>query len=308
MPQYRVSSQLNSPNDQFSDVEKDAVVRTTTRESRKSGRPLTSNPIILLLDLLTSKTRTQPSHLPPIPAPDGGLHPWLVVIFTHLVGFSTWGFLNTFGILQTYYAATLSLPPSTVSWIGSIQAFFLFFSATFSGRLTDAGYFHQTFCLGTVIHLLGIFGASFSTTYWQLFLSHGVCCGIGGGLIFCPALSVCATYFKKRQPLVMALCAAGTSTGGLVYAAVLQQLMPRLGFAWSMRVVGFIIAASLIPANFIIRPRRMKRSKGPIVEWSAFQDKQYSLFTVGMFFVMTGMWFPVYFVSFSLQFMLGLHA
>lgn len=30
------------------------------------------------------------------------------------------GYINSFGLFQTYYASTLDLPPSTISWIGSV--------------------------------------------------------------------------------------------------------------------------------------------------------------------------------------------
>jgi hypothetical protein len=45
----------------------------------------------------------------------------------------------------------LNRPPSDISWIGSIQVFLLFFIGTFTGRLTDAGYFRQVFMVGSFI-------------------------------------------------------------------------------------------------------------------------------------------------------------
>ena len=59
------------------------------------------------------------------------------------------GFINSFGVFQTYYVTALSRPPSDIAWIGSIQVFLLFFIGTFTGRLTDAGYFRQVFLVGS---------------------------------------------------------------------------------------------------------------------------------------------------------------
>lgn len=114
------------------------------------------------------------------PPPDGGIKAWTVVAMCHLAGFNTWGFLNSFGVLQSYYVAHLDRLPSEISWIGSVQAFMLFFISAFSGRLSDAGYFHQTLSIGTMLQLLGVFSASFGNNYWQLALSQGACVGIGG--------------------------------------------------------------------------------------------------------------------------------
>jgi MFS family permease len=231
------------------------------------------------------------------PPPDGGLEAWTITIMAHMAGFNTFGFVNAYGVLQTYYVSHFDLPPSTVSWIGSLSAFLMFFISTFSGRLTDAGYFHQTILLGTVLQLLGFFAASFAKTYWQVLLAHGVCIGVGGGLIFIPAISLVGTYFTKRRSLALAICAVGNSFGGLIFSAVLQSLLPKLGYGWAMRVCGFVIMGSMIPANFLLKPRRIKRNRAPLIEWNAFKEPIYACFSAGMFFCMVGMWIPVFYVS-----------
>lgn len=54
--------------------------------------------------------------------------------------------MNAFGVFQTYYVDFLGRPDSDISWIGSIQIFLTWSMGTFSGRLTDAGYFRSVFC------------------------------------------------------------------------------------------------------------------------------------------------------------------
>ena len=231
------------------------------------------------------------------PPPDGGLQAWTITIMAHMAGFNTFGFVNAYGVLQTYYVSRFDLPPSTISWIGSLSAFLMFFISTFSGRLTDAGYFHQTLLFGTSLQLFGFLAASFAKTYWQVLLAHGVCIGVGGGLIFIPALSLVGTYFTKRRSLALAICAVGNSFGGLIFSAILQSLLPKLGYGWAMRVCGFVIMGTMVPANFLLKPRRIKRNKAPLIEWSAFGEPIYACFSVGMFFCMVGMWSPVFYVS-----------
>jgi hypothetical protein len=142
------------------------------------------------------------------------------VALGHLVLMNTWGFINSFGVFQTYYVTALNRPPSDVSLVGSIQVFLLFFIGTFTGRLTDAGYFRSVFLIGSFLGTFGIFMASLSTTYWQLFLAQGVCCGLGNGFLLCPALSLLSTYFSKKRSLAIGLAAAGSGTGGMVFPAI----------------------------------------------------------------------------------------
>lgn len=231
------------------------------------------------------------------PPPDGGLLAWTIVALATSVGFNTFGFLNACGVLQTHYTETLNLPPSSISWIGSIQAFLQLFMSAFSGRLTDAGYFHQILFIGTAIQLAGVFAAASATTYWQILLSHGVCVGLGGGLILCPSFSLVGTYFAKRRALALSICAIGNSAGGLVFAAILQNMIARAGFAWAMRTCGFVMASTLIPANFLLRPRAIERRPAALFEWSAFGEPAYGLFAAGMFLSFVGQWVPVFYVS-----------
>lgn len=231
------------------------------------------------------------------PPPDGGVRAWATVALCHMALFTTFGFVQSYGVLQTHYVSALDLPASTVSWIGSLSACLMLVMATFSGRLTDAGYFHQTLAVGTFLQLLGYFTAASAKTYWQLLLSHGVCIGLGDGLVFCPCMSIVGTYFSKHRSLALAICSIGNSVGGLVFAAILQNMIPAVGFPWAMRTCAFIVMASVVPANLILRPRVLKSQDAPLVELRAFTELTYCLFALGMFFTFLGMWVPVFYVS-----------
>jgi MFS family permease len=193
------------------------------------------------------------------PPPDGGLRAWTIVLMSHLAGFNTFGFLNAYGVLQSYYVSSLSLPPSTISWIGSLQAFLLLFVSFLSGRLTDAGYFQHLLVAGTLVNLIGFISLSFSTQYYQILLSQGVCIGLGGGMVFCPSMSIVGTYFDKKRSMALAVVAIGNSIGGLVFAAILQNCIPRYGFGWAMRICGIVAMCGLVPACLLMKERGIKR-------------------------------------------------
>lgn len=108
------------------------------QEGAEEGRGGRSSGVFGLADRVISRT-TSKSSFNPGPPPDGGLRAWTSVAAGHLVIMNTWGYINSFGVFQTYYATELGLPPATISWIGSIQVFLLFFIGTFTGRITDAG-------------------------------------------------------------------------------------------------------------------------------------------------------------------------
>ncbi|PLB49677.1 MFS general substrate transporter [Aspergillus steynii IBT 23096] len=231
------------------------------------------------------------------PPPDGGFHAWSQVLWSHFTVCNAWGYVTTFGVFQTYYTQKLNASPSAISWIGSVQVFLLFSLGAFSGRMSDAGYFKAVWGSGALLTLIGIFMASLSTEYWQVFLSQGLCLGIGSGLMFCPILSLLPTYFSKNRSLAIGLAATGSSTGGLVFPAVVDNLLPRIGFPWTMRILGFLTLAMLTPSFIFLKPRMPPRKGGPIVEWNAFREFSYLMFSLGMFLVFWGLYVAFFYIS-----------
>jgi MFS family permease len=226
---------------------------------------------------------------------------WTQAFMGHLVVFNTWGVITSFGVFQAYYTSQLGMAPSAISWIGSTQSLCHFFVGAVSGRALDAGYFHHVFIGGQLIELLGVFMTSLSTNYWQLFLAQGLCTGIGCGMQFCPAVSLVTTYFQKNRNLAVAIVVSGSATGGMVYPTIVRQLLPKIGFAWCLRVMGLIMVVIDILTSSLLRPRLPPRKSGPIIDFSAFREMTYSLYCVGVFLAIWGQFFAFYYVSDFLQ-------
>ncbi|SJL01421.1 uncharacterized protein ARMOST_04743 [Armillaria ostoyae] len=75
--------------------------------------------------------------------PDGRLRGWLVIVGTMCSTFSTFGFINAWGVFQAYYEETLlnDSDPSTIAWIGSVQYALVFMPGLVTGRMFDIGHF-----------------------------------------------------------------------------------------------------------------------------------------------------------------------
>ncbi|KJK60654.1 monocarboxylate transporter 1 [Aspergillus parasiticus SU-1] len=229
--------------------------------------------------------------------PDGGFKAWLQVALCHFVILNTWGYINSFGIFQTYYKTFLGHSESDLSWIGSIQIFILFFGGVFSGRLTDAGYFNPIFIFGVIFQLLGIFLTSICTKYYQIFLAQGVCIGIGNCLLFCPALTVISPYFSRHRSLAIAIAVSGSGTGGIIFPAIANSSLSILGFPWTIRILGLISTITHIPCILFMKPRLLPRNTGPILELQAFKEPPYTLFNIGMFLNFLGLYFTFFYLS-----------
>lgn len=195
------------------------------------------------------------------------------------------GVINSFGVFQSYYVEALQRPPSDIAWIGSIEVFFLFFIGTFTGRLTDAGFFLPITILGSILVVAGTLVTSVCTQYWQVFLAQGVCVGLGNGCLFCPAIAIISTYFQKYRSIAIGLTACGSVTGGLVFPGIVRGLLPRVGFGWTLRVIGLMQAGCFVISLLSLKPRIPPRKNGRLVEWSAFKELEYAYYALGAFMV-----------------------
>lgn len=205
---------------------------------------------------------------------------------------TTWGLINSFGAFQTYFTSVLPQSPSEISWIGSTQAFLLFFIGTFSGRMTDAGYFRYLFGFGTICAVVGPLASSFCSTFWSLFLTLALVVGIGNGLLFCPMLTVMSPYFSKRKALAIGVAACGSATGGMIYPTIVRQLLPQIGFAWTMRVIALVQLVFLGITNLGLKPRAVPQKQRALLDWEAFREKPYVLYMIASFLVCAFNIFP----------------
>ncbi|KAI1487409.1 major facilitator superfamily domain-containing protein [Biscogniauxia mediterranea] len=232
------------------------------------------------------------------PPPNGGRKAWLMCICGHFIVMDTWGFINSFGVFQTYYASQLGRSPADVSWIGSLQIFLTFFGGTFAGRAVDAGFLVPVLALGTALTALGIFTTSAATQYWQLLLSQGLCMGLGSGCLFCAAISTVASYFTTRRSFAIGIAATGSATGGVIFPVLARELLPRAGFPWTVRAMGLVQLATLAFVVAAMRSRLPpRRADGKLVDWPAFADPAYTLFAAGMFFNFWGAYFGFYYLA-----------
>jgi MFS transporter, MCT family, solute carrier family 16 (monocarboxylic acid transporters), member 3 len=240
----------------------------------------------------TSSAAEQPEDVP-----DGGLVAWSQVVSGHIANAMSWGYGSGYAAFQLYYKENMDLPASQISWVGSVQFFLYFGLCMVSGRLADAGYTRSLYLTGSVLVALGMFMTSLSTQYWQILLAQGFCNGIGGGLMFLPAISNVGSYFKKNRTLAMSIQACGSSTGAILFPALFQYLEPKVGFGWAVRVCAFAAVFFCSIGFALLRPRKLKRKAARIIDLQAFKNAPFVLYMVGSFFVYFSLFTMLIYVS-----------
>lgn len=207
--------------------------------------------------------------------------------------------MNTFGVFQTYYETHLlkGSSPDAISWIGSIQSFLLLGGGVISGPLFDAGHFKSVILAGGFAVSFGAMMTSLSSKYWHFLLSQAFCIGLGAGCLVVPTLSILPQYFLKKRALVTGITVSGSSFGGVVYPLVFQGLVSKIGFGWTIRVLGFISLATCAFAVAVMHTRTQPRLVRSLFDPKAFREIPYFCYCFAMFFSNFGFFGPIFYLQ-----------
>lgn len=94
-------------------------------------------------------------------------------------------------------------------------------------------------------------------------------------------MGILAHWFQKRINVAYSLMGAGSSVGGTVFPIAVRNLIERVGFPWTMRILGFIILV-LMGITCLTVDRRLpsKKKSGPFFSLDAFKFVPYTLYSI----------------------------
>lgn len=229
--------------------------------------------------------------------PEGGWTAWSQVIAGNLLNMLAWGLPASFGVYQLYYTEQTGLSSSQASWIGSAQVFLTLGIGTLSGRLADAGYSRHAVLTGCLVIVSGTVLTSFCTRYWQILMIQGIYIGLGLGMAYMPSIAVIGCYFKRRRSLALAISTTGGGFGSLIFPAILQYLIPKVGFPWAVRYSALVAFVMALVANLLLKPRVFPAKPGPMVDLDAFREMPYLFFTIGVCLYFMALYFSFFYVG-----------
>ena len=249
--------------------------------------------------------------------PDGGAAAWFLACMAMLGTFTTWGLAWSFGIFAAYYKAIL-MPDESLSklaWIGSMQLFLLFVLGYPIGLAIDRGYFRIFQISGAFFLVGGIFATSWCTKWWHFFIAQGIVTGLGMGLIFSSGVICLLDWFVLNAGKALAIATAGSCFGAMVYISMFIKLVFRLGFPLTMRAMGFLTLALLIPCVATARMRKSRKRvpgstntvasterRSMMQRLASYAEPSYVLMTLGLFFAFWGTYFAVaYFPVYAIE-------
>ncbi|KAF8152955.1 major facilitator superfamily domain-containing protein [Crassisporium funariophilum] len=242
-------------------------------------------------------------------SPEGGLRAWLVVLGVWLAQFCTFGYTNAHGVYNDFYVREYLVETSTssqISWIGSVQLFFVLSVGLYSGRAFDAGYLQVYHLMigGSILLVFSLFMISISKPehYYQVFLAQGLGVGIAAGIMYIPAIGVVSHYFQRRRALAIGIATSGSAVGGAIHPIMLNAWFHGpLGFHSGVKASAGLVAGLLVISLLLMKPRyppNAKKAASTLSNMRNFlQDMPYVFMIVGTALVLAGLYYPIFFLQ-----------
>ncbi len=139
-------------------------------------------------------------------------------------------FQDQLGVPLSAIQITFSILIVLQTWLSPLQGFLV---DKFGPRLLIA--------VGCAMSGAGWITSAYITSLWGLFLTYGLLCGIGTGIVYIGVIGVMVRWFPDRRGLATGTVAAGYGFGAILTTFPIDGMLRSLGHQHTLIVFGWIL-------------------------------------------------------------------
>ncbi|KAK2025102.1 major facilitator superfamily transporter [Colletotrichum zoysiae] len=263
----------------------DDLERNVATAAAKPGTPET-----VLEDMESSKPESSDWN------PESSPLAWLCAFGSFLFLYPSYGFMQSIGTVQSHLQQNQlsAYSSSDLGWISGIFTSLCLLLGIQTGPLMDAYGTKFLAPMSVALYVPVFFALGECTEYWHFILCLGVLGGIAVALTATVAIAVIGKLFNRHKGLAMGIALSGSSLGGVTISLMLRSILPRLGWQWSMRVMGFLAMGAMtlglicyLPYHRLSAPvsGAPRGTKGAVLNFSPFQSSPFRFIAAGSFLI-----------------------
>ncbi|KAJ5919834.1 MFS general substrate transporter [Penicillium verhagenii] len=217
--------------------------------------------------------------------PDGGLRSWSVIMGSFFLLMSTYGLMNSTGVLQSYFA-THQLADYSTSAVGWIPGVFLFFGLGLSaqvGSMFDRYGPTGILITGAGCYVAGLLLLAECRLYWHFILTLGVLTGTGSALLSTVALAAVPHWFDRKVGMAMGAAMAGGGSWGCGVSADIKGGIHAFGLQVGDSTFGVDYCHFLWPGDLVGQVSFAERSESVDYQFASLSRCSIHLVDVGDF-------------------------
>lgn len=186
-------------------------------------------------------------------AASGLFYGWVIVGSVFLMTGTAAGLIYAFSTFVIAFEQEFGAGRAEISLIFAVSEFIWFMTGFAAGFVADRFGPRKVGLAGAIIMSLGFAGAAMAPNLSLLYLAYGAGVGIGGGMIYVPAVGLVQRWFKVKRGLASGLAVCGTGVGTLLYPSLATYLNDGLGWRGAHLVMaGCALAICGIASQLLI--------------------------------------------------------
>ena len=143
--------------------------------------------------------------------------------------------------LQETLGATLPAIQVTFTIVIVLQTWF----SPVQGYLVDRFGARTLIAAGCLLSGLGWITAAYATSLTALYLTYGLFCGLGTGIVYVGIIGLMVRWFPDRRGLATGVVAAGYGFGAILTTFPIDTMMKEAGYQHTLIVFGIILGIIL---------------------------------------------------------------
>ncbi|WAR11782.1 MOT12-like protein [Mya arenaria] len=169
---------------------------------------------------------------------------WAILAGCFLMYLFVVGGIKAYGILYTELVDFYGSGSGNTAWIGSTR--FSFRTVAFIGGLLIGA---------------GFISSGFVPSINYMYISFGLCAGLGYGLSFSPCSTIISFYFEERRALANGITVSASGIGALVFPFLYQFLIREYGLQGTFLILGAFALHVCAAACIFRQPRLIVQEK-----------------------------------------------
>lgn len=180
---------------------------------------------------------------------------WWIVLATNIIcmlGYGTW--LYSFGVFFKPMAGEFGWTRAMTAGAYSLRSIEGGIASPVVGWAVDKYGSRDVIIIGAIISGFAFVLMPTIDSLVGFYLIYGVLLSAGmSAMLYLPAWSVIANWFRRRLSMAMALLASGAGFGGIICAPAAAYLIAQYGWRTAFVIMGIIIWVIAIPLAFVVR-------------------------------------------------------
>jgi MFS transporter, OFA family, oxalate/formate antiporter len=173
--------------------------------------------------------------------------------------------------VKPFQAATgASLPTVQITFSVLIVVQTLFSPA--QGWLVDRFGPKALVAVGAALTGLGWILSAHVDNVWMLFLTYGLLCGVGTGIVYVGVIGLMARWFPDRRGFAIGIVAAGYGMGAMLTTFPISSMLASSGAPMTLIVFGVILGSVGVLAALGLREPRAGEARAPAARRAQAED------------------------------------